>query len=271
MRSLRRESARALACPQDVRQDVFNLPRARFDLGEHGEGGEHIRVIRPCFLIDGEHPRGVAYAEHLLSRKLPVHIACECCEEIERLYMFLPVQKSLIEMCDAPALRNVELQLIREDGCRRACHIVPPCAEFCELLALPIKGEISVHHCADANRADLFDRHMITALHIGGKMRVACLDSCPNRRERVRPDPVFQVVFPRIAAGGYCLKVRVDEHRFDPRRAELDSENGSAAFDSSDILFEIHIENLLTQDVIIELPATQSPRVCVPAFPARTS
>ena len=131
--------------------------------------------------------------------------------------MFLPVQECLIEVGNAPTLRDVELQLFREDVRRRARHIVPPCTELCKLLPLPIKRKIAVHHRADPDRANLRERHMIARLHIGSKLRVTGLHARPDRGKRVRPDPVLQLVFPRIAAGGNRLKVRVDEDCLDSR------------------------------------------------------
>ena len=70
------EVSRRFPCTQDTRQVCLNVPRTRLYLGKVREYGEHIRIIRPRFLIDGKHPRGVADAEHLLAREPPVHIAC---------------------------------------------------------------------------------------------------------------------------------------------------------------------------------------------------
>ena len=204
-------------CTQDTRQDSLNFPRTRLDLGKVREHGEHIRIIRPRFLIDGKHPRGVADAEHLLARELPVHIACERRDKVDLLCMFLPVQECLIEVGNAPTLRDVELQLFREDVRRRARHIVPPCTELCKLLPLPVKRKITVHHRADSDRANLRERHMIARLYTCGKLCVTGLHSRPDLGKRVRPDPVLQLVFPRIAAGGNRLKVRVDEDCLDSR------------------------------------------------------
>ena len=131
--------------------------------------------------------------------------------------MFLPVQESLIKVGNAPTLRNVELQLFREDIRRRTCHIVPPCTERCKLLPLPVKRKITVHHRADPDRADLRERHMIARLYTCGKLRVTGLHARPDRIKGVRPDPVLQLVLPRIAAGGDRLKVRIDEDCLDPR------------------------------------------------------
>ena len=131
--------------------------------------------------------------------------------------MFLPVQECLIEVGNAPTLRDVELQLFREDVRRRARHIVPPCTELCKLLPLPVKRKITVHHRADSDRANLRERHMIARLYTCGKLCVTGLHSRPDLGKRVRPDPVLQLVFPRIAAGSNCLKVRVNEDCLDPR------------------------------------------------------
>lgn len=74
-------------------------PRGR----EFVELGYHRGVVLLRGRIYGNHPRGVAYAEHFLAGELPVDVAGKRGEEVDFAHMLLAVEDSLIEMADAPA------------------------------------------------------------------------------------------------------------------------------------------------------------------------
>ena len=70
--------------------------------------------------------------------------------------MFFPVQHRLIQVRDAPALRDVEA----EQGCqfrsRRAGDGVLPSAERRQKVPVFVEGQIAVHHGGDAHSTNVF-------------------------------------------------------------------------------------------------------------------
>ena len=62
--------------------------------------------------VDGEHARGVAYAQHLLTRQPPMHIACQRGLIADILDMGFLVQYRLKEVGNAPAMGNTKLEQI---------------------------------------------------------------------------------------------------------------------------------------------------------------
>ena len=64
--------------------------------------------------VDGEHARCVAHTQHLLLRQFPMDIACERGLIADILDMGFLVQYRLVEVGNAPAMGNIELEQIGE-------------------------------------------------------------------------------------------------------------------------------------------------------------
>ena len=223
-RALRRQMARARARAQHARQDIEEPPRLRLDARQRIELRRKRRVIRAARLVDGEHPRRVADAEHPLAREPPVHIPGERREEVDLPGRRLAVQDGLIEMRDAPALRYIEGKLLRERVGRLARDVVAPRAESRELPPVACKRQIAVHHRADADAAERLERHLELRGDLRLDLRETGLDPGPDLLEIIRPDPVLELVLPAIARRCERPAILADEHRLDVRRAELDAE-----------------------------------------------
>ena len=230
-RALRREMARARTRAQHARQDIEELPRLRRDARQRVELRRERRIIGAARLVDGEHPRRVADAEHPLAREPPVHIARERREEVDLPGRRLAVQDGLIEMRDAPALRYIEGKLLRERVGRLARDVVAPRAESRELPPVACKRQIAVHHRADADAAERLERRLVARGDLRLDLREAGLDPGPDLLEIIRPDPVLELVLPAIARRRERPAILADEHRLDVRRAELDAERRLARAD----------------------------------------
>ena len=126
-------------------------------------------------------------------------------------------------MGDAPALGNIEMEGFRQRLGSLAGNIVSPRTEGNEQFALRIKGQVTVHHGADADRTDARQRHVVAALHVGGQLGIAGLNPLPYFIQRIGPHAVAQGVFPAVAARSDGLAVVIDENRLDAGRAEFNS------------------------------------------------
>ena len=90
-------------------------------------------------------------------------------------------ENGMIEMRDAPALRDMKVEILRK-RIRSLCRdIVPPCAEGSELTPIAVKGKIAVHHAADPDRVDARERRSITRLHICRERRIGSAYPFPCR------------------------------------------------------------------------------------------
>ena len=221
--ALLRELASRFTSAQRLRQDILELPGVGFDCVQPLELLEHRRIVEARLLVNREHARGIADAEYLLTAELPVHIAGQRRQKSDVLDMVFFIEDGLIEVRDAPALRDVEAEEIRELTCRLARDVVAPGPERCELLAILIKRQIAVHHRADADGANRLELHMVAALHIGRQTVERVLDAEPDRRKVVRPDTVLQLVLPAVARRSQRLASFIDQHHLDVRRAELNA------------------------------------------------
>ena len=226
--TLLRELAAGVACTQRLRQDFLQFPGIGLDRIKALELLEHRRVVEAHLLINREHARSIADAEDFLAAELPVYIAGQRRQERDVLDMVFLVEDGLVEMCDAPALRNVEAEELRELICCLARDVIAPGPERCELLAVLVERQVAVHHRADADGADGLELHMVAALHIGRQAVERILDAEPDRRKVVRPDAVLQLVLPAVARRGQRLASFIDQHHLDVRRTELEAEGRAA-------------------------------------------
>ena len=74
--------------------------------GEVIELRQHRSVVAPGGDVDREHAAGVADAEHLLAGQLPVDVAGQGGQVGDAVDMVLAVQDRLVEVRDAPPMRE---------------------------------------------------------------------------------------------------------------------------------------------------------------------
>ena len=154
------EDSAAFSRDKNLRQDG-----AQVNPCQHLELADHILIIVQLFAVDGKHARGLADAHKLLPGEPPVDIARECREEGDVLHMLFTVQDGLVQMGDAPALRDIEVKQLCQLRCRFVSDRIAPGAKLCQLSSLSVKGQIAVHHSGYADGAH------------GGELRVVpCLD-----------------------------------------------------------------------------------------------
>ena len=145
--------------------------------------------------------------------------------------MFLPVQNRLIQVGNAPALRNV---IGKEPGqflCGFSGGRVSPRTEGSQLVSLLIKGEVAVHHAGDPNRSHLLQFYPLRLLHILHQFPIATLQSAPDLLQIIGPDSVFVAIFPVVSTGSKHFIIRSDQDRLDSGRSQLNSQNRLPLFD----------------------------------------
>ena len=154
------------------------------------------------------------------------------------------VQDRLVEVGNAPALGNVELEQIGEFLCRLPGHGVAPGAKRDEQISVLIEGQVAVHHAAEADGANGLERGVVLLKHLVAELAIAFLQACPNIFETVGPDAVFVAVFPLMASRGDRRMILADQHRLDARRAELDAKSGLSALNCFLDIVAIHVHLL---------------------------
>ena len=103
-----------------------------------------------------------------------------------------------------------------------------------------IERQIAVHHGAEADGADGFERDAVLLQHFAAELPKAFLQARPNVFEMVGPDAVFVPVFPLVASRGDGGMILADQYRLDPGRAELNAQRGLAALNGFLNLILIH-------------------------------
>src|SRR6266498_75724 len=158
-----------------------------------------------------------------------MNITCQCGQMANIADMRFLVQYCLIQMGDAPALRNVKLEQIGEFlGCLSG-DCVSPRAEWNEQLSILIECQVAMHHGAETNGANILERHVVLLQNLVTEISIAFLQTGPNIFETVRPDSVFVSVFPLIASSGDRRMIFTDQYCLDARRAKLNAESGFSA------------------------------------------
>jgi hypothetical protein len=110
------------------------------------EGVNHAFIIRRAAVLNGEHTRRVAYAQHLLARQFHVDISGEGGEESDVFYVFLPVKRRLVQMRDAPTQGYIKVEFSTEYFRRLARVRVAPRTESRQFPTLGIHRDVAVHH-----------------------------------------------------------------------------------------------------------------------------
>ena len=135
--------------------------------------------------------------------------------------MLFSVQDRLIQMCDAPSLRDIVLEKLQKFLRSFSCDIVSPGTERNQKLSTLIKWHISMHHGTDSKCTDTCQLYSIFLLNILYQIAVASLQTVSDIIQRVGPYTVFVAVLPLIASGCNRIIFVIYQNRFDPGRSEL--------------------------------------------------
>ena len=212
------------ACCEHLGQDIADLPPKAFFCDQRVIRIQHGGIVIIGLAVDGEHSACFAHAQHLFAGQLPMYIACQRGEKRDLLYMVFPVQHRLLQMRNAPALRNVKAEAFRQLLGGRARNGVAPGAEGCQLLPILVKGQIAVHHGRNAHGGNVFQRQAVGVFHIGCHVGIGLLQPLPHLAHGIGPQAVFIMVFPCVIARGQGRVIRADQHRLNAGRAQLDAQ-----------------------------------------------
>ena len=237
--SLFRQDSGCLSCHQHFWQNLSNLPRIILICHEMIELLNHLFVIISGCHINREHTGSIANSQHFLSRHLPVNVSCKCRHIGNVLYMICIIQDCLIQMCDTPSQRNIILEQINQNLCCCTCITIPPGCKWRQQISLLIKCHISVHHRAEADCSKLFNHNSIFFLHILCQISVAISQTCPDIIERIRPDTIFETIFPTVTSRCDWIVILIDQYGLNPRRAKFNSKKCSSALDQ--LLYITHV------------------------------
>ncbi|MNC02166.1 hypothetical protein D3C75_495380 [compost metagenome] len=136
-------------------QKLTQLQRVALSCSQLIELLDHRRIVILRRLINRENPRSIADADCLRSGQQPVDVPGQRGYKINVRHMLFLVKNRLIQMGNAPPLRDVELEFLskllgRSSGCR-----IPPGPERNQQLSLAVKRHISVHHGRESDRPHL--------------------------------------------------------------------------------------------------------------------
>ena len=114
--------------------------------------------------------------------------------------MGFAAQNGLVEMGDAPALRDVESKQPRQFFGRLFRHGVAPGTKAGQLLTLFIKDQITVHHGRYPDGGQIGEGNAVPIGHIVAQTAIALLQALPHILQRIGPHAVLQAVLPTITA-----------------------------------------------------------------------
>ena len=161
-------------------QDVVEPPGLLADAGQLVEPRRHRAVELAGREVDGEHAAGVTDAEHLLAGQLPVHVAGQRRQVRDAADVLLAVQDRLVDVGDAPPVRDVVAEQFGQFAAGVVGVRVAPGAERHEQLPVAVEREVAVHHGRDAEGSDGAQRHSVPALDVGRELGVAVLQARPD-------------------------------------------------------------------------------------------
>ena len=141
----------------------------------------------PVVGVDRDHAAGIPDAEDLLAGELPVHVAGQGRQVVEPTDVVLAVQDRLVEVRDAPPVRDVDAELRAEPLGGPTRVRVAPGAERREQRTVGVEREVAVHHRRHPEGADSGQLDPVASPHVVGQGREALLHPCPDGVQRVRP------------------------------------------------------------------------------------
>ena len=153
--------------------------------------------------------------------------------------MLLMIQDSLIQVGNAPSLRDIKAEHFCQFVRSLLCHGISPSAEGYQQFILFIEYHVAVHHGTESHGPQFCDDSTIFFFYILCHLGIAVLQSRPDILQGVCPDIMFQTVFPVVAAGRDGRVIFPNEHCFDTGGAEFDTQHCLSAFNHIFCLFQI--------------------------------
>ena len=89
--------------------------------------------------------------------------------------------------------------------------------------ALPVEGQVAVHHAGHAHGGRPPELHAVFLPHVGGQVGVGVPQAVPHSVQGVGPQAVLILILPGMPAGGDGSVVGADKHRLDAGGAQLDA------------------------------------------------
>ena len=131
---------------QSLGQDIPQLPREILPCHQFIKLLHTLLVKIPGMDVHREHACHITNAQNTSACQLPVHISLQRNEVVDILHMLFFIEDGLVEMGNAPSLRDIVPEYLCQLPGGRTCNGVPPGAEGHQKLALFIKCHITVHH-----------------------------------------------------------------------------------------------------------------------------
>ena len=99
-----------LTCNHDFRHNVTEFPWESIRCNQLIKLLHHLFVIVLCLAVDRAHTCRIADTKNSFSGEFPVHIGFQSGDIIDIFYMLLTVKDRLIQVCDAPSLRDIIME-----------------------------------------------------------------------------------------------------------------------------------------------------------------
>ena len=215
----------AFACPQHLGKDFPQFP------GEAVGSNQRIKLRNSCLIkvydciIIGEHAGGLIDAHGILARQQVMDIAGKCCEGSNIFDMIFLVKNCLIQMRNAPALGNIKLEQLGQFRGSSTGDGVTPGPEGCQLIAVFIKYQVTMHHARNANACHLLKRLAELCLCICLQLRKADPHTFHCVFQPIGPDTVGQIILPTVRTRSDHLMVFINKDTFNTGRTQFNAQN----------------------------------------------
>ena len=182
------------ALGQDVEQSVGQTLGGKYLV----ELLNHRGVVALGSGINGNHTRGIAYAQHEFTSHLPVYVACQRGQILDIGDVLLVVEDGLVEVRNRPAQGDIIVEQLRQLGSGLTRIGVTPSAEGHQNLLLLVESHIAVHHGREADSRQRLYFAVVLLLNILAQVGIAVLQTVPYSFGRVGPQAVNELVFPLV-------------------------------------------------------------------------
>ena len=217
------KNAGIFPCNKSFRHNVTKFPRESVRCYQFIEFINHFLIIICFCCVNREHTRRITDSKNSLTCQFPVYISLQSCDIVNIFYMFFTVKDRLIQMSNAPSLRNVVVEQFHQFLAGFSCNVVSPCTEWYKKFSFFVKWHISMHHGADAKCTYGFQFYVIFCFYILCHILIAVLDTCPDIIQTVCPDTVFITVFPFMCTGCDWLIFVIYKYCFDSGRTKFNT------------------------------------------------
>ena len=214
-----------LTCHQSFRHNIAKLPWETIRRNQFIELLNHLLVIVLRFTVDWEHTCRITDTKNSFSGEFPMHIGFQSGDIIDIFYMLLTVKDCLIQVCDAPSLRDIVMEKLCQLLRGFSCDVVSPGTERNHQLSLFIKRHIAMHHGTDTKRTYACKLHSIFFLNIFFHILVTALETFPDLLQAVCPDTIHILVLPFIGSGCDGLVLIVHQNCLDPCGTKLNTKS----------------------------------------------